>query len=367
MLLKGEVTMKIKKKIFLTAVLAALIVGVSIPQSMYAQAFHSLFDRYSPYSAKTEDEILAEKRELSADELIQEINECEAELPNTSDLSGLLPWYTALIDKSSEFSSEELIDLMKRTDTLTGMECACVKMYAINGYDSSNMLMLLDDPDIANETKDYIVSKCDFTVNELCDIFRNHDGNMAVIAMKKITADDAATALQLAQEIADLNGTDTQISDEQYVSFCLGVANYYENTKIVTDVTGMKDTYISIIKGIYADSDSELVKNQAVYALSRICDYDLFTWLIENNDIDFLLKVSVIERNVNLMKEQIAVARTEADIHPIMQAMRLHPILDVADALNDSFEHGTLTQSKKLSELVDYIMNNGVKAVDKYD
>ena len=66
----------------------------------------------------------------------------------------------------------------------------------------------------------------------------------------------------------------------------------------------MQTVYIPMLKQIYEQNPSPLVRDQAVYAMARICDYELFTWLIENENIDDTLKISVIERNFRLMKDQ---------------------------------------------------------------
>ncbi|MBP0989245.1 MAG: hypothetical protein J6S92_13350, partial [Oscillospiraceae bacterium] len=109
------------------------------------------------------------------------------------------------------------------------------------------------------------------------------------------------------------------------------------------------------------------VKDQAVYAMARICDYELFTWLIENEKIDDTLKVSVIERNYRLMLDQIAKAESPDDIRAVTEAMRLHPILEIGDVLQAAVDQGRLSASDELRSVIADTQKNGIHAVDKYE
>ncbi len=271
----------------------------------------------------------------------------------------------ALIERSDEFSETELIECICEKDTQEGMDEAFVAMYANQKYDPSRMLELIYEPEISEHTKECITAHCDFSVDELSEIFRGTDGKTATIAIKRISESDSETAMQLVNEFLDAKiGS---ISDEKYVSICQGIANYYEEHKSPEDIESMKNIYIPMMKKIFKDGHSAYVKNQAVYALGRICDYDLFAWLIENDDIDFLLKISVAERNYRPMKRWIEAAESEDDIHAVIEAMKILPTLEIADAIEDAIKRGKLSESDALRSVIEYIRKEGVHAVDKYE
>ena len=344
-------------KKFLLIVLPAAVAAASVPFICSWSEMRML--------NKPEEKVYTQMKKLSSTKLIKKINRIDLKLPSMEDKTNLVPLYRALIDKSGEFSDEQLIDMIKDSETLYGIDCAFIEMYVKEGYDPQKLSALLDDPDIADETKEYIVLNNSYTVDELCDIFRKHNGRSAVIAMQKIVGQDAETALKLADDILDADSS-TNISDEKYIAVCLGIANYYGQRNDLDITDPMKENYVSVLKRIFEQCDSENVKDQAIYALGRICDYDLFTWIIENDKIDFLLKVSVIERNVALMKKQIALSESEDDIRTILKAMELHPVTEIADSLNEAIERGKLAETDELLAKIAYIRKNGI-SFSKYE
>ncbi|WP_037292977.1 hypothetical protein, partial [Ruminococcus flavefaciens] len=108
---------------------------------------------------KSEDEVYEEVKDWNSDKLIRRINRLEKKLPQTPEAKGeLLPLYTALIEKADEFSESELIGLIRKEETLFGIESAFVKMYITDGYNNSELLDLINDQSISTETKEYIVA-----------------------------------------------------------------------------------------------------------------------------------------------------------------------------------------------------------------
>ena len=355
--------MKKNKKNLFTIFLILAIVTVSIPQKAYAYAFNGILSKYfSSTSKMSEDELYEEKKKLSSSELIEEIIEIEKNI-NGEDEMCLLSHFTALIEKSNEFSSDELIRLIKEPNTLTGIDQAFVKMYSKNNYDATQLLSLLDNSEISDETKEYIVAISDFTIDELHDIFKNSNGKTSIVAMKRIAANNP----EMAFELVDSMRVDSTNTDDEYISFCLGTASFFEEKTYKMSQSEIKDHYVAKLKDIYSKNDNQLVKDQAIYALGRICDYDLFTWIINSEDIDFELKVSVIERNIELMKNQISKSKSINDMNTIILAMEMHPIVNIAEELSKAIENEELERCEELSEIINKINNEGIRLVDKYE
>ena len=314
---------------------------------------------------KSEDEVYEEVKDWNSDKLIRRINRLEKKLPQTPEAKGeLLPLYTALIEKADEFSESELIGLIRKEETLFGIESAFVKMYITDGYNNSELLDLINDQSISTETKEYIVANGKFSVDELSEIFRRTDGKTATIAIKRISAQNSERAMQLVDEF--VKNDDDSISDEKNISICLGIAEYYEEHTTPEDIQAMKNIYIPMMKKIFEQGGSEQVKDQAIYALGRICDYDLFKWIIEHKSINKYTKISVAERNYRPMLKWIEEAKSEDDILAVMEAMEIRPTLEIADALEASVKQGKLPDSEELNSVIDYIRKNGIPAVDKY-
>ena len=348
-----------KRKVLFTALIVALAACVSV----------SLVCSWSERQLlkKPGNEIYEEMKKLSAGKLIRKINRLESKIPTAEDKIQLLPFYTALIDKADEFSDEQLISLIRKRNTLEGIDEAFIEMYAENGYDAEKMTALLDDPDIAEVTKTHIVSRLDCPVDKLCEIFREFDDRTAVVAMQKLNISNPGKALQLVDELLASDQNATEFPFGKYKAICLGIANYYEKSDSPEEAAEIRSQYVPVLKNIYSKSNSGLVKDQVIYALARMCDKELFSWLIESDQIDSELKGSVIERNIRLMKDMIASAKSEDDIRSVIEAMNLHPIYALAEPLQKAVEQGNLPASEELLQLIDDLQNNGVRFVDKYD
>jgi hypothetical protein len=283
------------------------------------------------------------------------------------DKVNIMPLYHVLIGRADTFSDAQLIALMREPETLAGMECTLAEMYIRNGYGHTGLNAMLDDDDIAIETKEYIVSHADYSADELCGIFRKSENRTAVIAIKRISMCDSETALQLVNETLQAGKNGKEISDDQYIAICIGIANYFEETHADAETDRTKNDYIAVLKQIFGQADSETVQDQAIYAMGRLHDYELFTWIIENDQVVFPLKVTVIERNVQLMKDRISTAKSADDIRTVCAAMKLHPVTDIAPVLRDAIAKGTLPDSEEMRLLIREIETNGIKSVGKYE
>lgn len=362
--------MKPKGKFVLTGVLLVALVMACIPTSAYAAIYQAGMELFSSYSNMTEEEIYSSKKNTAADDLISEIIELEEALPTMDEKIAILPHLMALIEMGDEFSASELIELIENQNTDVGLDSAFVKMYIDKGADLSDLLSLLNEDGVAQETKEYIVALGDFSTTELSSIFNSHNDNIAVVAMKRIAVIDEQLAFELAMPI--FTTANKTMTSEQYVAACLGIAQFFENytPKTAEDEAmfqKMKEQMSTQLQSLYSTYPNDLVKDQAIYAMARMGDYDLFEYIIESENIDFDLKVTTIERNVELMLEKVSVATSPEDIATIIVAMQLHPIVDVGDALSDAVSSGRLTATVEITSLINYIDTNGIEGVNKYE
>lgn len=312
-----------------------------------------------------EDELYMQMSELDSEQLINRINRLEKKYPTMEEKARLLPLFTALIEKADNFSAEQLIDLISEKKTLSGIDSAFVEMYTINEYDASKLLALLDDSDIADETKDYIVSIGDFSAEELVEIFRMYDSQISVTAIKRLAAVAPDKLANLVEESTSSDHED--VSDEKNRAICLAIAGYYEDCTNKEEADVVREQFAPVLKQFYEQSDSELVQDEAIYALGRICDNEWFAWIIDNNSINKYTKISVIERNFKMLKAMVESAKSEEEISSVIKAMKLHPLLDIGESLQIAIDKGTLPKSDELESLIEFIQKEGIKAVDKYD
>ena len=357
--------MKIAKKCLTTIVLGTCFVFSAIPSSAYSGILRKEVEIPRKYAGMSMDEICREEKKLPSEELISEIKKVE-KIDSSAENTYLLTMLAALKEKDTHFSKGELLQMIQDPETGNGLNETLVQIYADENLDRKGLIQLLDNDNIDLQKKETIVCLAQLSQEELSDVFEKHDNILSVRAMQQIAVNDNKKAIQLARPI--LNNVKGQ-SDEKLISACLGAASYYENNtglKIRSFELEKKNT-IGTMKKIFLESENDLVKDQAFYAMSRICDYDTFSYMIESDEVDFDLKVTAIERNIGKMIEQIEKASSKKDVQVILKAMKLHPICEVGEQLQKAVDSGKITSDKEIAATIDYVKNEGLKGVYKYE
>lgn len=351
-----------KKTIAIISLVMCLLFS-AIPvgaESIFLQMNTASFEKYQTMSA---DEICAEKKMLPTDQLVSEIKEVE-KISEGSSSDYLIAMLVALTEKDTNYSQDKLLHMMQDPDTGAGLNEALVEIYIQDDMDQKSLLNLLDNNDVDINKKKTIVSRAHFSLEELSDIFCFKDEALSIIAMKKIAAKDPNKALQLSLPL--LNDISNQ-SDEKLIAACLGAARYYERKgcSSKSSFEAGREKAVEKLKQIFLESKNDLVQDQAIYAMSRICDYDLFCDLIESNKVDFELKGSVIERNIGKMIEWIEKASCKKDIEIVLTAMRLHPIFEIGESLKKALNTGRINYDAEIVSIAKYAEESGVKGAYK--
>lgn len=358
-----------KKKFLLTISLLLAISLMCLPTTVYANAFQNFKNLFSEYFHMNEEEIYETKKNSSGKELIDEIIQLEESLPEDDDRIAILPHLIALIEKSDEFKNKEIIELIKDEKTKIGLDSALVKMYLNNGGNSSELFSLLYEENITPELKEYVVSITDFSTDELAKIFTSFSNNVSIIAMKRIAIIDNKLAFDLSNNVLVNNGS--RISDEKYIAAFLGFTEYYEKNfddeDVKSEISSTKENFISIMRSLYNTTSNNLLKDQIIYAMARMKDFDLFSYIIMSEDIDFYLKVSAIERNIDLLINKVSTAKSAEELSTVAYAMKLHPIVEVGNELKKLISKKQFIVTKDILELADYIEQNGILGAYKYE
>ncbi len=360
--------MKKKNKLIITGVLLVALIMACLPTSVYAAIYQAGAQLFADFTTMSDEEIYNSKKNIPASDLVDEIIELESALPSMNDKIAIVPHLMALIEKADSFTADELVSLIKDPETDVALDSAFIKMYANIGADFSDLLPLLNDSQLAQESKEYIIALGDFSVKELSGLFNTYNDSLSIVAMKQIAVIDEQTAFKLAAPL--VSGTQKVVSNEKYIAAFLGVAAYYDSADGELTSVSEKETkqqLISAMKNIYDRNDNDLVKDQAIYAMARMDDYETFAYIIASENIDFDLKVTTIERNVNLMIDVISTATKAEEISPIIAAMKLHPISQVGVALEQSVESGKMARNQDITDTIAYIEKFGIEGVDKYD
>ncbi len=228
--------------------------------------------------------------------------------------------------------------------------------------ETQDPIELIYNENLNIEDKTSLVARAELSVEDLSGIVESFDNSISVIAMKRICSEDIEKAYEIAEEI--LKKELSALSDDKQIAACLGVAVYFEKNSAMSP---NKQEAIDRLKEIFNSSSNQLVRDQAIYALARICDYELFADIIKDEKIDIELKITVIERNIDIMLEKISTSNSFEDISAIAVAMKIIPVDEIGDALESAVTSGKFEDGEELQELIEYIKVNGVRGMYKQE
>lgn len=354
--------MKGKKNIIITGMLLAAIALVNTPASVYAVAYEKGKIFLTEFFDMTEEDIYDRKLEDTGEELIMEIKELEKEFKDDNDKIVLVPHANALIAKNDDFTSEEIIALLEKGGNGEVLESALILMYTQKNAEPEALLNLIDSGKIKESSKDYIVAKSNLNTMQLSSLIENNNDSVSVVAMKKLMVEEPNKAFEIARSILDKPSDIT--TDEKMWAACLGIGEYYNKSVIDNE---QKNVIVEQLKTLHKTSNSDFLKDKIVYSLANMQDFDVFSYIIKNDDIDDALKVSSIERNVQLLVNKTRSNLSSDELECIITAMEIHPILDIGKALEKSIENGNIVTRSDISSTIQHIENHGVEGVYKYD
>ena len=341
--------MKAKFKKIIMVVLVLMIISVNITPQIYAEIFYGIQQFASKYFGQTEEQVYVQKLNDTKESLIEEISALGKNMGN-EDMIALLPLAQALRAKKEEFTEEEILTLLKKFDENAAMAELLVTIYRDKDADFQKLYPLLKNDSLSDKAKQEIVAAANFTPQQFEEICRQYDDSTAVFAMQKLMIQDANQAYVLALEIlADKK----QISDTKLKMAALAISEYFDTHK---GESAEKRVIAEKLKS-FQSSASELVKDQLIYAMANLKDFDVFTYIINSNEIDKDLKITAIQQNLNVMLEKIDGSFSTEELNLILTAMQIHPIFEIGDALAAALEKNQVPKEKEkeVEEVIRFI------------
>lgn len=159
-------------------------------------------------------------------------------------------------------------------------------------------------------------------------------------AIKRLNQIDTSKAIKIADEIIENyeNEPSERINAALKVKSTEYRAARIENTLSEKKMVE-KDKFISICKNIIANSDSETLKDAAIFALSGATDSLSIEEIITNPNIDEAHKSYAIAQNTLTLKDMIKDNYSEENIALLCEAAKICPNKDFTETLNSAKEN----------------------------
>ena len=353
--------MKLNKKFLISLVLIVAIIACNVPFSTYATMYQKSVQLLSKYIGMDDERVYEEKVKDEPMALIEEIKELEKELVSETEKIDIVPHAVALLEKSNEFTGQEILNLLVEDDSGIVLESTLIKMYKNKGEDETKIKALIKNDNLSKESKEYIIALMDMKEEELEQIIKDNEDSLVIVSMKKLVLESPEKAANISKDI--LQESEKRKSAQKLIAACVGISSDQWNKFDEHE----KNNILSNVKILYNSTKNTLLKDQIIYMLSRTNDFDVFEAIINSESVDFELKVSAIERNIQMLMDISLAPSSVREIECLKQAMKLHPIIEIGENLEKLLNEGKIKSDKELNEIVRHIETNGMRGVFKYE
>ena len=161
-----------------------------------------------------------------------------------------------------------------------------------------------------------------------------------------------------------LKGERLNVSDEQRTCACIGFTAYFEkqDPHVKED---LKTEYLPILRKIGKEKPGTILGDKAVYSMIYMRDYEVIRELLFDENLDYELKVSAIDTCYGTLIDEIEKNTSLDRIDAVIKSLEIHPVIDVAEALEKAIEDGRYIKDEAIMLLIEQSKDKGVRVVNK--
>lgn len=292
------------------------------------------------YSSMEAEEVADILLSLDKDDLITEVRNAfiEAEEAGCPYSSRLIPFASVLFERINEYPEGYLLDMIMDTEEPECFADNLLSCYSSNyrnrTEDGNNKVKAIINNNKYNDSfRQRAIISVDFNAENtediifLKEIFKDNDDIVAFQALKTLSLLDFSEAVVLADEI--IYNYETASPDKLNIAMSIE-SKYFENSS--TYDLNKYNKFIDVCNAVIEDKNADsIVRDSAVFALADVKKAGNIVSILENDDIDDVLKTYAINENseilLNMLKED------EAYFDLACYAMTLCPIEEFKEPL----------------------------------
>lgn len=347
--------MKKKLLIFLTYIL--LVGSVKL---MSVSAYSEFQDNNNSVIQKFRglDEAETKKmlKEYDNKQLLEEVNEVSKYFSQTD----FTPIALEIIERADKYSYDELLEEIQdneNTDEFINL-IIDTYMYKSNKSDKArtnneDLKMLLTNNNIGVSAKvKIILDATDETdIDTITSFIQDSNDDIVCASLKKLSIIDSKAAKAEAEKIIK-DRTRGSISERKLRAAQKAMVKELRKAKNKTDNLEFINTNMEI----FEQTSSQELKDTSIFSLAEIRDIDAVRSILNNESIDFELKVYTIDFNFKVLEELLNQPEiSDDDIDLIIRSMEIHPILDFKDKIADLKNK---TTDMNIINRLDNVINN---------
>jgi len=319
---------------------------------------------------QNEEEVVNHFQSKSFEEIITEMNLLDDNLAG----DGFIYPAEALFEKAKDISPERILEEIQNEANSDAVRITLIQMNPeLGNIEINNSLVpLLEDESISQELKINILlfSSVDVDLYERIALGANED--LAFQALKLLLNVSPERANTIADEIiASISGS---INERTRGALMIkGVLlKGSENPEEVHSFIALADGIMATLSNDKTDLETTILIDTLVFAISDTRSKEGITYIVENNTIDPVLKVSAVEQNYNVLISMLSEEASDSETFTVLKAMSLLPLNDLVPYLEESlsFQRSKGTETSQalafeIERVINFINSEGINANPK--
>ena len=278
----------------------------------------------------------------------------------------------ALREKSGEFSDRQVISILKDANysVITKITVIQFSEYFNNGQginDEAEYLKLLMDESVDTAIRMNLINAISFNNKEdrrvLEDLIKADDGNVILLAMKKLSNIDFDSAVRISDAVLENHKTNNPDILRAAVKVKSQFFRESQKNNLIND--SEKRRYIDLCMELYEASYDNVFKDTMIFSLSEMKDYEAIKAIILDDSVE--LKMFCIDQNYSTLKKMFEnnADPSEEDIDVLIKAMGICPLVELRPLL-ENISPKSSQQKNELADVLSKIDQDGIHANEKW-
>ncbi|MFZ3590258.1 hypothetical protein ACOI1C_13575 [Bacillus sp. DJP31] len=265
-----------EKVVLLTlSLLLGLLVSVGFSVTTEGSINANVVNLFEKYQNKEENDLIKDIKKLNKTEIIAEINLLS---DGNSDIlissSILIPFASALVEKKSEISNEEIINqITEENNTIITKHILVDLFFQKNSNNKEvrrEIKRLLVDNRIDKAIKVKILMDSDVESSDepiLLNNISNNDDEIAFVSMKKLSQVNLEKAYEISKEI--IKNKDTE-SKHKISAALKATSKFLNENKDNHDYDELEASFIEESKSVMAKTEDKFLSDSAFFSISDL-------------------------------------------------------------------------------------------------
>lgn len=318
--------MPMKKKLF--CVIAILAIALAVGS-------FAIF-RSSPRLGSTEEEFRTSLLAMNKADCFNNVKTSFNANANTPDIGSLTSWAAVLGHREAEFSDDEFLAEIIDTTNAEWLRVTMLQVFAPRypqGIENANLMAILADTASPETLRTNLVHRMAFETPEakaiLSNIATTETGDIGFNALKKLKSTSTDNADDIELNVLRNYKNEDMLKVRSAIAV---LAAKYSNIDGIAPISETATEDKQLLFDVCADlmnTAGQVKSDSAVVALAGMRDIETMRLVINNANVDNIMKTTVVDQNSLTLTQMLENSPTAANIEFAISCLEILPVKDL--------------------------------------